>query len=476
MRQKYKIKMALLLAALLLLGGCDTVPQTKTLILAEEEGTEAEPADAGEQAYTVHKIYSREIDRGLTWAPGVYLDGEHSFRYWTWRYASELSDSAHSLEGEWDQLPEEVEEREAHSIGKPEEEVIPMETTLDYRYGFHEERVLPLETDFPESLHLLQDTVTLGRLEGGGIDAVSPDGRYAVYIDYTQTHTGARLYLLNMETGEATLLLDGDVEGCSGEHYRILTAWSPDSQVLCYGFCMREISEERARENEKSLLNFLRLSDWESTNISVIGWEDEIKMGEMTDLQLYGDWRDGKTRAVLVYKLASEKQKAEEAPFYVRFIFADEGNAKGGRMGWPKPWEIMDDTAYGKLPVHLDAERDRVYIAQEGGISVYDETGNFLEQVYLGRESQILDFLVLDDGDTFITAEWPGGEPPADICLYQRQGDSFVRRTLYVDCGYVYRMEYDSDHGRLLIDASDTTNIQDLPFYTWKGIVLEFER
>ena len=41
-------------------------------------------------------------------------------------------------------------------------------------------------------------------------------------------------------------------------------------------------------------------------------------------------------------------------------------------------------------------------------------------------------------------------------------------------CGYVYRMEYDADHNRLLIDASNALEERDLSFYTWQGIVLEF--
>ena len=81
---------------------------------------------------------------------------------------------------------------------------------MDYRYGFHEERELPLEPGDSGRLALLQKTVARGQTEGEtGCDAVSPDGRYVVYIDDTQSDSWEQLYLLDTRTWDVMQLLDG---------------------------------------------------------------------------------------------------------------------------------------------------------------------------------------------------------------------------------------------------------------------------
>ena len=457
---------AWLCALCLLLGGCGTAPQTKTILLPEEETETADPAYTKGQDYTVHKIYSREIKDGLPWLPEIYLDGEHGFRYWSSGQQEDgLSAEEQALSGS-----------EEQENGYSGENMACLETSVDYRYGFHEERELPLEPGDSGRLALLQKTVARGQTEGEtGCDAVSPDGRYVVYIDDTQSDSWEQLYLLDTRTGDVMQLLDGRRMERPREEYRILAAWSPDSEVLCYGFCMRELTEEKVRF-DGDVLHFRQLSSGEHTFIGAFSWKESMELGELADIQLYADWKDGRLRAALVYSFTSDQQNTSEDLFRVQFIFSNDLDGVNGSesVGWPPSTEILTDTAYGKLPVYLDAEQDRVYIAQERRIYEYDGAGDYQEQIELEPDTQIAGFLVLDDGNTVIAAERSSGKPDTDICLYQRSGDSFARRTLYMGCGYVYRMEYDADHNRLLIDASNALEERDLSFYTWQGIVLEF--
>ena len=201
MRSRAETGLALFLALGVFLGGCSSVPQTKTILLPEREARETGAEETEGQSYAVRKIYSREIEDGLSWVPEIYLDGEHSFRWWTERPAENSMES-----------------------GK----MVLAEISMDYRYGFYEERLLPLEAEALGSMPLLRETAEQKQYETEtGCDPVSPDGKYAVYIDSAHTHTGDRLYLLDMDTGEKTLLLDGDVLNCSGEEYRILTRLAP---------------------------------------------------------------------------------------------------------------------------------------------------------------------------------------------------------------------------------------------------------
>ena len=111
---------------------------------------------------------------------------------------------------------------------------------MDYRYGFYEERLLPLEAEALGSMPLLRETAEQKQYETEtGCDPVSPDGKYAVYIDSAHTHTGDRLYLLDMDTGEKTLLLDGDFD----------TIPLPDSAVVArYGVSDLEIRFQKGAE------------------------------------------------------------------------------------------------------------------------------------------------------------------------------------------------------------------------------------
>lgn len=454
MRSRAETGLALFLALGVFLGGCSSAPQTKTILLPEREARETGAEETEGQSYAVRKIYSREIEDGLSWAPEIYLDGEHSFRWWTERPAENSMES-----------------------GK----MVLAEVSMDYRYGFYEERLLPLEAEALGSMPLLRETAEQKQYETEtGCDPVSPDGKYAVYIDSAHTHTGDRLYLLDMDTGEKTLLLDGDVLNCSGEEYRILTAWSADSEVLCYGFCMRELTEESLRfAGEGNVLHFLRLSSGEHTMMSGLSWHEGMELGELGQVHLYTDWKDGRLRAVLVYQFAQGEQGTpeEEEVYHVQFVFADGTDGENGAdfFGWPPVVEILTDTVYGELPVYLDAEQDRAYIAREGRIHVYDGTGDPVETIDCGEDKEILDFLVLDEGDTLVTAEKAAQNLWTEICLYQRSGEGFAHQILYVGGGYVYCMEYDPAGRRLLIDASNGIEERELSYYTWQGIVLEFE-
>ena len=98
-----------------------------------------------------------------------------------------------------------------------------------------------------------------------------------------------------------------------------------------------------------------------------------------------------------------------------------------------------------------------------------------METIDCGEDKEILDFLVLDEGDTLVTAEKAAQNLWTEICLYQRSGEGFAHQILYLGGGYVYCMEYDPAGRRLLIDASNGIEEGELSYYTWQGIVLEFE-
>ena len=115
------------------------MPQTKTILLPEREARETGAEETEGQSYAVRKIYSREIEDGLSWAPEIYLDGEHSFRWWTERPAENSMES-----------------------GK----MVLAEISMDYRYGFYEERLLPLEAEALGSMPLLRETAALPFMSG----------------------------------------------------------------------------------------------------------------------------------------------------------------------------------------------------------------------------------------------------------------------------------------------------------------------
>lgn len=441
MMRRRKRCICTLVLFLMLLGGCTPLPRMKTVLLPERENATEASANGTGEAYAVHKIYSREIKNGISWIPEIYPDQEHSFRYW-------------SIKGEG-------------------ETAVFMETALDYRYGFYEEREFPLEQETKEVWKLLRQTARREQ----GCDAVSPDGRYAVLADRTDSAAGAKLYLLNLENGDRVLLLDGGKMDCPEEEYRFVTGWSPDSRVLCYGFCPKELTEKGVAADTKAVLHFRQLQTGEQTSIRMLYWRDGMALGEIDHVWLYGDWKAGKARAALVYTLASEQQNGPQTLFHVQWIYVDESEKKKPeRMGWPS-LEIQTETACGSLPVYLDAEQDRIYLAQKGGISVYTGSGQDAGWLELPPETQVLQLQAVHEGNAVITIEMDenAAGKMEDICLYRRNGPGFTRSILYKGCGTVYSMRYETEHQRLVVSAGSGMEERGLPLHTWQGIVLEFD-
>lgn len=424
-----------------LLIGCAPHIRTKTILLPERENSEENLNSGSDELYTVQKIYSREINSGINWAPEIYPAQDHRFRYWS------------------------AEEQEGMAVC--------VETTLDYRYGFHEERELPLEQETRETLKLLQETTE----QQQGCDVVSPDGRYAVFVDRTHSDTGEKLYLLNLFTGDSMVLLDGDKMECPGNEYRIVTGWSPDSEILCYGFCPKLLTEEGARYDTKAVIHFRKLETGEQTSAGMLYWEEGMELGEIKNVWLYGDWKGEKARAAFVYTLASEQEKGDEKLFYVQWIFMDMSEQKKvTRIGWPS-MEVRLEEGRGNLPVYLDAEQDQAYIVQEEGISIYSGYGTHVGSVDSPPDTEILQLQAADGGNAFITIETDQNTPgkPEDICLYRRNDSEFVRSILYKGCGYVHSMKYEPEYQRLLVSAQGAMEEKWFPFHTWQGIVLEFQ-
>lgn len=426
--------------------GCAPQIRTKTLLLPKRENTEENSDSRTDKMYTVQKIYSREIKNGISWAPEIYLDQEHRFRYWV-------------------------------PAGK-EKDAVCLETAVDYRYGFHEERELPLEKEIPEGTELLQERMKQGE------NVVSPDGRYAVLTEREVNSAGIRLYLLNLETGDSTLLLDGDKMDCLENDYRIVWCWSPDSEVLCYGFCPDILTEEGIKYDTKAVLHFRQLLTGEQISVRMLNWEEMMALGKIGDIWLHGDWKEGRLKAVLIYTLISEEHSMDKFPYHVQWMDAEgrreKKEMKTGAEAEDIKWavsEILTETAYGKIPAYLDAVRNRMYVGQSREITVYNGTGAVIERVELLPQMQVLDLLATDNGNVIITAERKKNSAGSmtDICLYRREGKSFTRNVVYMGCGYVYCMEFDPIHRRLLVDASTGMEKSEIPFHTWQGIVLEFQ-
>lgn len=416
-------RFGLLLLCLTLAAGCRRVPEPKTMLLPEEDMEQgvALQGETGDR-YAVRKMYSEDYSSltfgGYTaFLPGT---GEHQVR---------LAESA----------------TDGLRI-----------RTLDYRYGFYDTGVFPVG-------ELMASTGVSIAWESGSRDEqnlaksfFSPDGRYLLYVRWDQTYIGGRLYLMDLETGEEELLLDGDKEECPIEQFMILVAWSRDGSLLCYGFYPRNIDVWNSYMGDKFVFHYRNMETGQEINRMNYYYSGTTGKVDILDgTQLYVDWKGEDILTAIVSEIS--EPETNKASSQVRIDFFTQKIPKPGMEteGVVIP-NIVNCPRDGKL--YLDAGGYLYFTSAEEGIICLDITdGAYVSTMSVGPARGIRDFCVLDDGEAFVVAEYDrdhmGDTGPQDICLYTMTEEGMTRRVLYQNAGYVIRLQYDATTRRLLAET-----------------------
>lgn len=434
-------KNTIVLLVLALLAGCRRVPEPKTMLLPEEE-TEQGIALEGEEGdrYAVRKMYSEDYE-------AIWYGGYTAFLPGTGEHQVRLAESG------TDGL---------------------RVRTLDYRYGFYEQGLLPVG-ELMASLGIAASW-EMGTEDEQNMEAefFSPDGRYILYIRTDQSYIGSRLYLMDLESGTEELLLDGDEGVYPVDHFMILTAWSRDSSILCYGFYPRDASVWDNYMGEKFLLYFRDMETGEIVNR--LNYYYSRPGGEGKSLEgtrLYVDHYERKLLTATVLEQEEEMENYMETGNSLVNFFAQEIPRSGMETEGVVLPEVANCPRDTRL--YLDAESDCIYFisAGEGIISLNLEEGSYTNTMPIGPAKGIRDFCVLDGGKAFVVAEYDldhvGEMGPQDICLYTMEENdgissdteempNMTRRVLYQNAGYVIRLQYDPTYRRLLAE----TGIPDL--------------
>lgn len=450
------------LLGLSLLAGCRSVPEPKTMLLPEEE-TEQGVALEGEKGdrYAVRKMYNEDYETlwygGYTaFLPGA---GEHKVRL-----AESGTDGLRVR-------------------------------SLDYRYGFYDSGLFPvgelmasigLEVSWQEGTEDERNMET---------EFFSPDGKYLLYVRRDTSFVGGHLYLMDLESGQEELLLNGD-EGAegeySGEEFIILTAWSRDASLLCYGFYPRYASAWDTYMGEKFILYFRDMETGKTVNRLNYYYAGTIgKPGNLEGTRLYVDWDGKKILTALVSEREENEWNNQESPQSIIDFFSQEIPEPGMETEGvvvPNMASCPRDTR-----LYLNAEQECLYFtsAEEGIVRFDVPDMTFTNSMPIGPTRGIRDFCVLDGGEAFVVAEYDrdhmGDTGPQDICLYTRleaepgmdagEEAGMTRRVLYQNAGYVIRLQYDPIYRRLLAETGvpNVTNTEKNAQKT-KGYAVTSER
>lgn len=398
-----------------LLTGCARTEHVKTIVLPEPIKAQ-ETEDDREDGYQVKKIY-------------------------TWEYAAPTPQSVSLLE---------CGEHEIRLASVAEDGSTVQFDRLDYRYGFYEqygttdrERLAIYDRAPEEEKRFLKN-------------ALSPDGRFLLWLDEERTYPADKIYLNNLETGEDELLLDGDALKCSKEEYFPLTAWSRDGKYLAYCFFPRT-SDVHNRDGRVPIYLF-SLEKKEIVGQYSCFRRKEADVLWLNETEMYLDVADGKVLAVVAGKLFSDKMINLEICSFEIPEKPDE-----------KPLMSFSSAQMkSRGTICPDAETGRIYVAKDFGriYRIDAETGSYgegalIELCYENAEekeekneeifhaNQTIQFLVLDEGHTVITTE--RAETGHDICIYQKNEEAWERRILYhYNAGALYFLQYDEINHRLL--------------------------
>lgn len=433
------IKIGVFFLGLSLLAGCRRVPEPKTVLLPEEE-TEQGVALEGEEGdlYAVRKMYNEDYE--TLWYGGytAFLPGTREHQV---RLAENGTDGVRVR-------------------------------SLDYRYGFYDPGLFPVG-------EIMAASGVLTSWEKGTADErnmetefFSPDGKYLLYARMDLSLIGGRLYLMDLESGEEELLLDGDGGDTKMEfpmdEYMILTAWSRDASLLCYGFYPRYSSVWDSSRGEKFILYFRDMKTGKIVNrLNYYYAGAKGKPKNLEETRVYVDWDGQKIITAIVSELqGGEDSNTEDAEQAIIDFFPQEIP----EPGMETEGVVMPNAA--RCPkdakLYLDAEGDCLYFSAEGEgiISLALPDGPYLNTMPIGPARGIRDFCVLDGGKAFVVAEYDrdhmGDMGPQDICLYTRPEEDdatdeeepvMTRRVLYQNAGYVIRLQYDPVYRRLLAET-----------------------
>lgn len=423
----------LFLCVVMVVTGCGQTREPKTMLLPDTE-QEEQNALQGEapESYTVKKIYTQEYDSGVPEEFTAFLPGS--------------------------------EEHQVTLIQKSDDNGLNL-ISMDYRYGFYE----PRYTVSREVLFNSDWWAGAGK-EGSRLlfGEFSPDGRYFLYIRCDQTYTGERLYLQDLESGEEMLLLDGDIQECPGDEFEIMTAWDVEDSLLCYGF-YPENQDVWLNNPDKCIFHFMDLEKKEEvSSLNYFYAELYAKPEYLQKTGIFID-RDGDE---LLMAMVSEMEGTEG-------VWVDLYQYKIGEAGNEGTVSVnATPVIYHKnLDVRLDAGNQCFYGTYTDG-----DQGNFLYCDLQGQledkfsSAPVNDYLVLDDGETIITAENPSDQIEQEICLYTKNGNDYTRHLLYKGSRNILRLQYDPVYHRLLAELGDMDVINGSPMGGDRGLViLEFE-
>lgn len=475
--RRYKsFKICAFLLILSLFAGCRRVPEPKTILLPEEE-TEQGVALGGEEGdrYAVRKMYNEDYE--TLWYGGytAFLPGtkEHQVRL-----AENGTDGLRVR-------------------------------NLDYRYGFYDPGLFPVG-------EIMAATGVSTAWESGTADEqnmvtefFSPDGKYLLYLRRDLSFVGGHLYLMDLESGEEELLLDGDGGDTDEEFpmdaFIILTAWSRDASLLCYGFYPRYSSVWDDYSGDKFVLYFRDMKTGEIVNrLNYYYAGTKGKPKNLEETRMYVDW-DGQK---IVTAIVSERQESEESnTAKSQQAFIDFFPQEIPKPGMETEGVVMPNVTVcpKDTKLYLDAEGGCLYFTSEGEgiISLALPDSSYINTMPIGPARGIRDFCVLDRGKAFVVAEYDrdhiGDMGPQDICLYtlseEPSGDdgeepAMTRRVLYQNAGYVIRLQYDPVYRRILAETGvpdmmtaekntqETKNYFSEPKVRWesgrRALVLEF--
>lgn len=396
---------------LCLVPGCARTERVKTVVLpkpVKAQETEDDRADG----YQVKKIY-------------------------TWEYAAPTPQSVSLLE---------CGEHEIRLARVAEDGTGIRFDRLDYRYGFYEDyagmdrkRLAIYDRDSEEKKQFMRN-------------ALSPDGRCLLWLEEELGFPAVKMYLNNLETGVDELLLDGYALNLSEEEYFPLTAWSRDGKYLAYCFYPRSWDIFRRDETVP-----VKLFSLETKKIVEQYYFVPGEMPDGDSAKMYLDVADGKAVIVIALKQTKDPEIRLEI-------------CRLGIGGKPEEEQFVNYSSTlmeSGGTVYPDAKADRVYVGQAfdriyniNGIELetgeYNknalvEAGTVNEEVF--DASQVLEFIVLDEGETVITTE--KAETGHDICIYQQKDGTWERRILYhYNAGSLYFLQYDEKNHRLLAVSS----------------------
>lgn len=428
----------ILLLCLSFLTGCGQAEKVKTIVLE-------------------NPVKAQETEDGRT-------DGYQMKKIYTWEYAAPTPQSVSVLE---------CGEHEMRLARVAEDGTGVQFDRMDYRYGFHEEygrtdrERLAIYDKAPEEEKRFMK------------NALSPDGRFLLLLDEERAYPDpkAKMYLNNLETGEEELLLDGDALGRSEEEYFPLTAWSRDGKYLAYCFFPRTM--DVYNRDGSVLIYIFSIEKKEVVGQYAYFQGEGADIFWLTETELHLDVADGKVLAVVASNLYKEKNMVslEICNFEIE-----------GKSGEEQQLSHSLARMEFEGTIYPDAETGGVYVGQDFGriYRIEAETGNYgegslIEQYYgsveenaeILSENQMVQFIVLDQGDTVISTE--KADTGQDICIYQREGENWERkwerRILYhYNAGALDFLQYDETNHRLLAISSSSS----LYGINQTAIILEF--